>query len=62
MSDIQITNKRTALALILGSIAGVLVVALFIKTIPSLMDRFMSGMMDHMMSRMKARGCTPSDM
>ncbi len=53
-----VSKKRVALALLLGGIAG----ALVIKAIPTLMERFMSGMMNQMMSRMKERGCSPPDM
>ncbi len=62
MSDTSLSNKRVTMFVILSGIAGVLVVALIIKTLPSLMDRLMSGMMERMMARMKEQGGPPPEM
>jgi hypothetical protein len=55
------SSRRITPAIILGALAGGVVLALAARMVPEIMSRVKSGMMQNMMSRMKECGCPPSD-
>jgi hypothetical protein len=57
MSNTHSTTRGYALAFILGTIGGGLLVAIATKAIP----RMMSGMMQNMMKQMRKDGFNPGD-
>ena len=54
-------HQRYILALILGAIAGVLLVAYARRTFPRMMASMMSQMMRDRMAHMGEAGCDPAD-
>ncbi len=62
MTTSNYSTKRYTMAMILGVLAGGILVTLAVKTIPRMMSQMMAGMMQNMMARMKESGCSPSEM
>jgi hypothetical protein len=58
MNNIQSSTKGYALAVLLGAIAGGLVVSIATRAIP----KMMSGMMQNMMMQMEKNGFNPGEM
>ncbi len=66
MSKQSVDRRRYLVAVILGAVAGGIVVAIATKAIPRIMSRMMSQMMSEMphkmMAQMKAAGIDPAEM
>jgi hypothetical protein len=54
-------HQRYILALVLGAIAGVLLVAYARRTFPRMMASMMSQMMQDRMAQMRDSGCDPAE-
>ena len=62
MTDEYSNNQKMILAAGLGALGGGIAVLLMTRAIPKVMEQMREGMMQNMMEKMKARGCTPSEM
>ena len=62
MTDEYSNNQKMILAAGLGALGGGIAVLLITRAIPKVMEQMREGMMQNMMEKMKARGCTPSEM
>ena len=66
MSKQSVDRRRYLVAVILGALAGGIVVAIATKAIPKIMSQMMDQMMTQMpqkmMARMKAEGIDPAEM
>ena len=55
-------NLKVFLAAALGALGGGVAVLLAARLIPKMMAQMRAGMMQNMITMMKERGCTPSEM
>ena len=62
MTDEYSNNQKMILAAGLGALGGGIAVLLMTRAIPKVMEQMREGMMQNMLEKMKARGCTPSEM
>ncbi len=62
MRETDSRNRGYAIAALFGAIGGGLLVALATRAIPKMATGIMTGMMQSMMSQLKASGCNPSEM
>ena len=62
MSKQSVDRRHYLVAVILGAVAGGIVVAIATKAIPKIMSHMMSEMPQKMMVQMKAEGINPAEM
>ena len=62
MTDEYWNNQKMVLAAGLGALGGGIAVLFATRAIPKMMAQMREGMLQNMMEKMKARGCTPSEM
>jgi hypothetical protein len=62
MTDVNSNNQKMVLAAGMGALGGGIAVLLMTRAIPKVMEQMREGMKKNMMEKMKARGCTPSEM